>query len=80
MELKKKLIVIIGETGAGKSTLTNILTDTKSAEAGSNPKGISKSITFHEGRIKDRPISVADLPGFGDRTVSVSDLKDLWNT
>jgi len=65
-----KYIALIGETGAGKSTLVSILTG-RNAVAGNNPDGVTKDITFFDSVSKSPPLKVADVPGFGDMDVNM---------
>jgi ABC-type uncharacterized transport system ATPase component len=56
MQKAPRYITLIGEVGAGKSTLVNILTGNNEAPAGDDPDGVTKAITFYSGKINDTPV------------------------
>ena len=78
-EQRKPVIVILGPTGAGKSTLGNTLLGYKGFEAGTNYEGsgITTDFNLKEGKFKLKDIIVVDSPGPGD---GKSHLKDAIST
>ncbi len=46
MESSVKYVAIVGEVGSGKSSFTNILTDSHNAVVGDEPDGVTKDISF----------------------------------
>lgn len=74
-----KVVVIMGEVGAGKSTFANMLTGKNLADIGDDPDGVTKEIKTYYANIHGQEVLVADLPGFGDIDVSTEALIDQWN-
>ncbi|CDW79574.1 ribosome biogenesis gtp-binding protein [Stylonychia lemnae] len=72
-------ILIIGNTGNGKSTLVNCLTGNQGAIVGNNSRGVTKLPSFYKTQIKGRNFEIIDMPGFGDRDISFKKGKEIWN-
>ena len=68
-------VLLIGETGTGKSTLINNLLETEEATVGHTPTSQTQKITKYQGTVAGVPVVLCDTPG-ADSSTTVSD-KDL---
>ena len=59
-------ILVIGETGTGKSTLINNLLGHKVAKVGHSMESETQFVTPHERSVEGVPVVVYDTPGLGD--------------
>ncbi|CDW79933.1 indian hedgehog protein [Stylonychia lemnae] len=71
--------MIFGNTGNGKSTLVNCLTGNEDAAVGEDARGVTKSPAFYQARIDEKDFEIIDLPGFGDRDISIKKSLELWD-
>ena len=59
-------ILVIGPTGAGKSTLINALLGDAVAEEGAGAKAVQSEVEVHEGKYEGIKLRVYDTTGFND--------------
>ena len=59
-------LLVIGETGVGKSTLVNNLLGEDVADVGYSMTSATSAVNCHEGTIEGVPVKVYDTPGLAD--------------
>ena len=59
-------LLVLGETGAGKSTLINNLLGKKVAGVGHSTNSVTSTVRCYEGVIEGVPVKVYDTPGLSD--------------
>ena len=76
--LKSSLsILIIGETGSGKSTLVNNLVGEDVAKVGGTTESETSDITLHTGKMRGVDVRIFDTPGLRDSRGEKKDSKTL---
>ena len=59
-------ILVIGETGSGKSTLINNILGKNVAKVGRTKRSETTQIACHEGIVQEIPVKIYDTPGLSD--------------
>ena len=70
-------ILIIGETGSGKSTLVNNLLGEDVAKVGKTTESETSDITLHKGRVRGVDVRIFDTPGLRDSRNEKQDSRTL---
>ena len=74
-----KIILLIGRSGRGKSTLANVVTNTNNFKESSGSVSETKEIQFEKFEDTDNKIkySIIDTPGIGDTKMSDSEVLNI---
>jgi len=72
-----KIILLIGRSGRGKSTLANVITNTN--EFKESPSSVSETKKIQLGDFKEEEINyqIIDTPGIGDTKMSDKEVLDV---
>jgi GTP-binding protein EngB required for normal cell division len=73
-----KSIIICGDAGVGKSSFINQVIGKNIAKVGEDVAGVTKDLSFCSGNLKGCPITLVDMPGFGDQDVNIAQLQAMW--
>lgn len=71
-------IIICGDAGVGKSSFINQVIGKNIAKVGEDVAGVTKDLSFCSGNLKGCPITLVDMPGFGDQDVNIAQLQAMW--
>src|SRR4051794_33315970 len=71
------IILIIGRSGRGKSTLANVITNTNNFKESSSSASETKKIQLGEFEENNINYSIIDTPGIGDTKMSNNEVLDI---
>jgi GTP-binding protein EngB required for normal cell division len=72
-----KMILLIGRSGRGKSTLANVITNTNNFEESSESASKTRKIQFEEFEENNLNYQIIDTPGIGDTKLKQNEVLDI---